>query len=264
MTTLEADELKACCATAYAHPAMRWLLGAGYHPGGAELTAKLLRVLAVGPGAVVVDVASGPGTSAIQAARETGCEVVGVDLSPESVASATEAAAEAGVGNRVRFVVGDAEALPLPAEAADGVLCECALCTFPDKDAAVRELGRVLRPGGRLALSDMTAVADRLPPELAGLTGWVACLGGAEPLETTAARVEAAGLVREATERHDDALAALLERVRYRLQAARIADTVLPEPLRSGLGRGLAIVEAAQAALADGVLGYGVVIASKP
>jgi len=138
---LAAEEIKACCAAAYSSPAARFLLGDSFHPGGAALTSRLVRALRVGPGDVVVDVGCGPGMSALQLARKTGCEVIGVDLAPPAVSD----------DPRVRFIRGDAEALPLDNASVDGALCECALCTFPDKDAAVGELARVLRPGARVA-----------------------------------------------------------------------------------------------------------------
>ncbi len=262
--TLAPDELKSCCATAYASPAARWLLGDSFHPGGAELTSRLARALAVGADATVVDIASGPGTSAIQLARETGCAVIGVDLSAESVAGASEAAALAGLDMRVRFVVGDAEALPLPDASADGVLCECSLCTFPDQATALGEIARILRPGARLALSDVTASPGRLPPGLATLGAWIACLAGARPLETIAGAAAAAGLDVEVVESHDAALGALLDRVDARLRAARLLGEGLPDQLRESSVGGLELVAAARQALADSALGYGVVVARRP
>lgn len=192
----------------------------------------------------------------MQVARETGCDVIGVELSPESVASATRRAAEAALDGRVRFVCGDAEALPLPDASADGALCECSLCTFPDKSAAASELARVLKPGARLALSDMTSVREQLPPELASLEAWIACLGGARPLEELAELLEGAGFAVESTERHDEALGELIERVEARLRAARflVGDTV---------SRGLELTAAAQEAVASETLGYAVLIACR-
>jgi len=87
-------DLKSCCAAAYSSRAARYLLGDSFHPGGAALTSKLIRRLEVGADTAVVDVGSGPGISALQLARELGCDVVGVELSPTSVAAATAAAAE--------------------------------------------------------------------------------------------------------------------------------------------------------------------------
>lgn len=256
MSALAPEEVKTCCAAAYASAAARFLLGDSFHPGGPALTSRLAQALRVGPGQTVVDVASGPGTSAIQLARETGCDVVGVELSAESVRAATQVAQEAGLGTRVRFLQGDAEALPLADGSADGALCECALCTFPDKQAAAGELARVLRSGGRVAISDITARTAELPAELTSLQAWVACIADARPLEEIAALLEQAGLAIELVEPHDEALAVMLARVRARLRLARFLS---PDAAR----RGLELVDAARAALDQGVLGYGIVVARR-
>lgn len=251
------DEVKACCAALYGSEAARYLLGDSLHPGGPELTTRLVDALGVGPGSVVVDVASGLGTSAILLAQRTGCDVVGVDLSRESVEVAREAAELAALASAVRFVEGDAEALPLEEESADGVLCECAFCTFPTKEAAAREVARVLRPGGVLTLSDVTAERDRLPAELCSLEACVACLGDARPLEEIAGLVRDAGLAVELTERHDEALASMAERVEARLRVARMVFGELIDPV-------LELARLARRAVAEGSLGYAVVIARKP
>lgn len=254
---MSAVEAKTCCAAAYASEAARWLLGDSFHPGGAGLTSRLASALAAGPGDLVVDVGSGRGTSAIQVARETGCHVLGVELAAELVEQAQQAAREAGLAATVRFRQGDAEALPLGDHVADGVLCECSFCLFPDKETAAAELARVLRAGGRLALADIVADSQQLPAELTSLAGWVSCLGGAGPLEETATLFEEAGLRIEALERHDEALAALLDRVEARLRLARRLDGDLA-------ARGLELAAAARDALEGGALGYGVVVANRP
>ena len=259
--TLAPDEVKSCCATVYASEAARWLLGDCFHPGGAGLTSRLTRALHVGPGDLVVDVASGQGTSALQIARETGCDVIGVDLSAESVVAATRAAATAGLSERVRFVQGDAELLPLADAAAEGALCECALCTFPDKAMAARELARVLKPGARVAISDITAVPDELAPQLTSLQAWVACIADARPLDEIAALLQDGGLVVETTERHDHELQTMLEQIDARLTVARMLGD---GPLASRIDTGRELVCAAQHALDQGVLGYAVVIARRP
>lgn len=259
--TASSQEVKACCAAAYSGPAARWLLGSSFHPGGARLTSRLGRALGVGPGKLVLDVASGPGTSGLQIARETGCEVVGVDLAPASITRATRAAEKAGLSARVRFLEGDAEALALQSESVDGALCECALCTFPDKPAAARELCRVLRPGARLALSDVTALPDRLPEQLCGRRAWAACIADARPLDEIAGLLERGGLVVESTERHDDALGAMLARVDARL---RVVGALGAGVLGDGPAQGRTLVAAAQDALARGLLGYAVVVARRP
>ena len=259
-----AEEIKACCAAAYGSDAARWLLGDRLHPGGAHLTALLIDALDVGPGALVADVACGPGASALQIAEQARCRVVGIDLAAASVEIARTASAAAGLGDRARFIVGDAEALPLEDSSVDGVLCECALCTFPDKPVAAREFGRVLRPGGVLALSDMTAEPDRLAGELRSLAAWIACIGDARPLDQLADLLSAHGLVVTRRERHDSALRALVDRAEARLRLARALRSSIPEELAESIERGLTIAAAAREAVASGALGYAVVIARRP
>ena len=134
--TVAAEHVKACCASVYGSAAARYLLGERLHPGGAELTSRLIGALEAHRGQTLADIACGPGASALQLARETGCEVMGIDLSRQNVAYASRSAAEAGLTHRVSFTRGDAESLPLADASIDGALCECALCTFPEKAAA--------------------------------------------------------------------------------------------------------------------------------
>jgi len=258
--SVAALETKSCCARAYSSEAARYLLGESFHPGGAALTAELARALCVGPGDVVVDIASGPGTSALQLAGSTGCAVVGIDVSGPGAAAAASRAREAPPAPAVRFACGDAEALPLADASVDGALCECAFCLFPDKPAAAREIARVLRPGARLALSDVTAERARLSPELRTLDAHVACLGEALPLDETAGILAAAGLVIESVQRRDDALAPMLERIEARLRLARLIGG---GPLAGVLDRADRLLEAAWAALREGSIGYGVVVARR-
>jgi ubiquinone/menaquinone biosynthesis C-methylase UbiE len=258
--TVAATEIKSCCAAAYSSAAARFLLGDCFHPGGRELTSRLIRRLGVGAGSTVVDVASGLGTSALLLVRELGCAVVGVELSPTSVAAAADAAAAAGLKGQVRFLIGDAEALPLEDASMDGALCECALCTFPDKEAAAAELARVLRPGARLLLADIVAEPERLPDELRSLTAWVACVADARSVDELSALLERAGFAIESVERHDDALARLLDAVDARLRAAALA---WPGLLDDGLDQGRELVRAARAALGEGDLGYASLLARR-
>ena len=254
------EDVKACCASAYASSAARWLLGDCFHPGGLQLTSRLGQALQVGSGDLVLDVASGPGSSAVHLALQTGCDVLGVDLASGNVDTSARKAARAGVSERVRFVQGDAEALPLDNKSADGLLCECALCTFPNKTTAAAEFARVLRPGAKVAISDITALPDELPPELTSLNAWVACIADARPLDEIAALLESAGLVVETTERHDDELATMLDNVDARLRAARLLGA---GSFGNRVNTGRKLVAAARGAMAQRALGYGVVIARR-
>ena len=153
---MTSESIKACCADLYASDLARLVLGDSFHPGGIELTQRLGVLLGLGSESRVLDLASGRGASALHLARRFGCQVVSVDYSIASVGAAREAAERDGLTSRLHFQVGDAEDLAAFADASfDAVLCECAFCTFPDKPAAIREIARVLRPGGRFGLSDL-------------------------------------------------------------------------------------------------------------
>ncbi len=258
-----AAEVKACCAASYSNPAVRFLLGDSFHPGGAALTRRLLTALEVDASAVILDIASGPGTSAILAAEQLGCSVIGVELSSENVAAARSAASRAGVSERVSFVEGDAEALPLDDASVDGALCECAFCLFPDKPVAAAELARVLRPGSRVALSDVVAATERLPEELSGMAAWVACVADARPLTELAALLEDAGLEIEHAEEQPALIEDLVSRVEARLRLARLVQPEFAGDLGPAIERGLELVPLVREAVRDGVLGYGIVIARR-
>jgi len=260
---LSAADVKACCAAAYSSDAVALVLGDSFHPGGRPLTRRLATVTCLQPGERVLDLASGPGTTALLLAQEFGVTVDGIDLAAASVARASAAAQAAGLAERVRFQLGDAEQLPFPDGAFDAVISECAFCTFPDKPTAAAELARVLAPGGRVGLTDVTVSAAGLPPDLAGLAGWVACLADAIPLDGYADILAAAGLERLAAEDHDEALAAMVEQVRARV-------TVLRSVTRSGaalqgvdVDRVLQLSAQAATAVQQGVLGYGLLVAGR-
>lgn len=100
------------------------------------------------PGDTIVDVASGTGAVAIELVRRTGCSVVGVDQSPEMLAVARERVASAGLADRIRFVESSAEQLPFGDGEFDGLTFTYLLRYVADVPATLRELGRVVRPGG--------------------------------------------------------------------------------------------------------------------
>lgn len=263
-TELDAAGLKACCAAGYSSDLVSLLLGSSYHPGGLRLTRHLLDGLALVEGRRLVDVAAGVGTTALLAAEELGVRVDGVDLSAANVNLASGAALSAGLADRATFHHGDAEALPLPDECADAVLCECALCTFPDKVTAVSEMARVLRPGGRLGITDVAAERSRLPVELTGITAWVACVADARPVDEYAALLESAGLRVRTTERHTQALTRMVTQIGARLDLLRIVARPRLEELGVDVDRAGPVLEAAHAAIRDGVLDYVLLVAEKP
>jgi arsenite methyltransferase len=258
---LTAPELKSCCATLYESPAVRWALGGRLHPGGDALTLRCAELAGVGREARMLDVAAGTGDSALLLAERLGCEVVGLDLGAAAVEAANAAARESALDGRASFVTGDAESLPFGDADFDAVLCECSLCTFPDKRRAVAEMRRVLRPGGAVAIADVTAQPERLPAELRSAAAQIACVAAALPAEGYGELLAAAGLEVERAERHDAELASMAEGVEARLRAARIVSPPALAPFRDYLDAGLELVRLGRRAIADGQLGYAVLVA---
>jgi arsenite methyltransferase len=224
--TIEAGNLspsliKQCCAAVYDSDAAKLLLGDSLHPGGAKLTEHLGQILHLGPHTRVLDVAAGRGISAITIATRFGCEVVGIDYSQRNIQAAKRDASAKGLAEKVRFHCGDAERLPFADGSFDAVICECALCTFPNKQSAVAEMARVLRVGGRLGLSDLTR-QGALPAELDSLLSWVSCIGDAQPLAEYIALLAAANLKALATEEHSGALVDFVNQIRTRLLLSEV------------------------------------------
>ncbi|MDQ3782337.1 MAG: methyltransferase domain-containing protein [Actinomycetota bacterium] len=260
---LDAAQVKACCATGYASDVMTLLLGSSYHPGGTALTRRLLDLLGLEPSERLVDVASGIGTSSLLAAQEYGVQVHGVDLSEANVKLATGAAVATDLTDRATFHHGDAEALPLPDGGWDAVICECALCTFPDKATAIREMARVLRPGGQVGISDITADRDRLPAELTGIAAWVACIADARTTGEYRDILTTAGLRVTAIEHHTQALERMIHQIAARLDLLKMIARPKLEALRVDFARTGPVLETARAAIRDGVLDYVLITAEK-
>jgi arsenite methyltransferase len=259
---LAEGETKACCAALYETDAVRWFLGGELHPGGERSTRRALELLAVGPGDRLLDVAAGAGTSALLAARERGCEVIGIDLAEHALARARGAASAAGLTDRISFRAGDAEALPLPDASVDAVLCECSLSTFPDKARAVAEMRRVLRPGGRAAISDVVVDGAGLPAGLRGPIAMLACVGGALTREGYAGLLEAGGLEPFAVEPLNREAARLARRLEDRLRFGRLLDRCRrSEWCPFGFDEAIAAVRLGRRAIEEGSLGYSLIAA---
>ena len=146
------------------------------------------------PGEVVVDLGAGAGFDSFLSARAVGPEgaVIGVDMTPEMVAKARENAHKAGYEN-VEFRLGEIEHLPIADATADVIISNCVINLAPDKLAVYREAFRVLKPGGRLAVSDVVATAE-LPAEWReDMQLLSACIAGAATVDEVESMLRDAG-----------------------------------------------------------------------
>jgi SAM-dependent methyltransferase len=146
------------------------------------------------PGETVVDLGCGGGLDVFLAAAKVGPEgkAIGIDMTPEMLALARKNAAATGATN-VEFHLATIDRLPLEADSVDCIISNCVINLAPDKPAVFRETARVLKPGGRLAVSDI-ALKQPLPNEISGsLMAYVGCIAGAIPIEDYRQGLLAAG-----------------------------------------------------------------------
>jgi prepilin-type N-terminal cleavage/methylation domain-containing protein len=143
---------------------------------------------------VVVDLGSGGGLEVFLAAKKVGPtgKAIGIDMTPEMLARARENAKRQGLSN-VEFHEATIDKLPLSDVSVDCVISNCVINLAPDKNAVLREIARVLKPGGRVAVSDI-ALKKPLPPEIGSdLLAYVGCIAGAILIGDYIAGLKAAG-----------------------------------------------------------------------
>jgi arsenite methyltransferase len=182
----------------------------------------------------VLDLGSGGGIDVILSARRVGPtgRAFGLDMTDEMLDLAVRNAAEAGVTN-VEFVRGTIEAVPLPSATIDVVISNCVINLAADKAAVFREIARVLRPGGRVGVSDVVSDDALSPDERAERGSFVGCIAGALSFDEYRAGLAAVGLVDvEVTPTHavgDGIYSAIVRATKPLVPPARDAIPAMPE-----------------------------------
>ncbi len=151
-------------------------------------------LVALDPGQTVLDLGSGGGLDVLLSAKRVGPagKVYGLDMTDEMLALARENQRQAGATN-VEFLKGTIEAIPLPDNSVDVIISNCVINLSADKDAVLREAFRVLKPGGRFAVSDVVVRGD-VPPEVRrNMELWVGCIAGALEESEYASKLRRAG-----------------------------------------------------------------------
>jgi ubiquinone/menaquinone biosynthesis C-methylase UbiE len=164
------------------------------------------------PGETVLDLGSGAGFDCLLAARKVGPggRVIGVDMTDAMLEKARGNAVKAGLAN-VEFRKGDIESMPVEDDSVDVVISNCVLNLVPDKDRAFREIHRVLRAGGRLAVSDLAWRTEPVASVRQDLEAMVGCIGGALVLGDYVDRLRNAGFARVEVEEHPEAARKMTE-----------------------------------------------------
>ncbi len=208
--TAVVDEARASCGSGSccAEPTMDAVFGQSLYeddqrgelPGAAVLASlgcgNPTAVAELHEGETVLDLGSGGGIDVLLSARRVGPAgvVYGLDMTDEMLALARHNQAEAGVAN-VHFLKGHIEAIPLPADSVEVVISNCVINLSPDKAAVLAEIARVLKPGGRVGVSDVVSEDRLTTAERAERGGWAGCIAGALSVSEYTAGLEGAGLV---------------------------------------------------------------------
>ncbi len=196
--------LSSCCESPVAVPAGSSALRVGYSqqdlqitPKGADLglgCGNPQAIAALKPGETVLDLGSGAGFDSFLAARQVGKtgHVIGVDMTPEMVAKARSLAVTEEYSN-VEFRLGEIEHLPVADASVDVIMSNCVINLSPDKRKVFQEAFRILRPGGRLAISDVIATAPLPAAVRNDLALYSSCIGGAATTDELATMLHESG-----------------------------------------------------------------------
>lgn len=204
--------IPSCCSAFYEQDWVRQIADESFHPGGTELTRRTAAALQLPAAAGVLDIGCGSGTSAMLLADEFDFEVTGIDASASNIERAALRSGDSGIS----FLAADVHTLPFEDDEFDGIVSECVFSLLADKPAALTEMRRVLKPGGRIGLTDM-ALFGQLPDSIADVIAPWTCLTDAQDEDSYRGLFNAAGF--DVTESADESsgLTALLAKLKRKL-----------------------------------------------
>lgn len=217
----------------------------GYSSLDAAARTRLFEELSPKQGMKILDVGSGLGNTVLAIAEKvkpTG-RAVGVDFSESAIAISQEKAEKAGLKGVTEFKLGDAENLPFGDETFDAVISECVVCLVPDKQKALDEKVRVLKPGGRVVMHDVVVHAPMPEAMRSNPALYCGCIGGAVSIYDYKTMMEKAGLqeirIVDFTGEVEKAMNAIVLSVAANLEKSTLLGQALQFVHKGGLGYAL-------------------------
>ncbi len=248
-------DLGVCCGDFYNHPIVSQLLDGIFHPGGLALSKLMATKMGINEDSTVLDIACGDGKTAAYLSRSLGCKVSGIDASQKMIDSAKQLAEDLRVIDRTDFMVAVAGKIPHDANSFTAAISECSLCTFYDKNQAVKEITRVLKPEGSFGLNDVTVRnREELDEELRSLLGRVACIADALSVEEYVSLFERDDFKLLKSSNHSDLLEELARKAKGR--ARFFKEVGGDEDIMSKMTDAIRIIDKIEKQIASGNIGY--------
>lgn len=209
----------------------------------------------LGPDSHLLDIACGDGKTAAFLAKTLGIHVSGIDVGQEMIDAATKRAENMRVEERADFKVAFASRIPYDENSFDAIISECALCTFYDKESALSEITRVLKPTGIVGLNDITVQSHaNLDEELRGLLGRVACVADALSSEEYINLFTRRGFTLLTSTVHSDLLDDMARKAKIRARFFR--DVGEDKETNSKMDDAIRLIDQIEKQIASGNIGY--------